>query len=154
MPDLPPLLRDQRKIDAEQLNLLSIFHFVLAGLSLVGIGFVGLHYAMMHLVFEDSGMLKPAKGGPSPELFFAFFKIFYAFAGSMIVSFGVVNLISGLCMRKRQGRVFSMIVAGLDCLGFPFGTMLGVFTLIVLGRDSVRELYDAAAASAPPLRAD
>ncbi|PYV42168.1 MAG: hypothetical protein DMG06_14865 [Acidobacteria bacterium] len=31
MTELPPLLRDQRRIDAEHLKLLSIFHFVLSG---------------------------------------------------------------------------------------------------------------------------
>jgi hypothetical protein len=31
MSELPPLPRDQRKIDADHLNLLAIFHFVGAG---------------------------------------------------------------------------------------------------------------------------
>ena len=36
-----------------------------------------------------------------------------------------------------------MIVAGLNCVHIPLGTVLGVFTLVVLMRDSVRESYDA-----------
>jgi hypothetical protein len=37
---LPPLPRDQRKIDADHLNLLAIFHFVGAGLAVLGILFL------------------------------------------------------------------------------------------------------------------
>lgn len=35
-----------------------------------------------------------------------------------------------------------MVVAGISLIGFPFSTLLGIFTLIVLLRDSVRELFD------------
>lgn len=41
--------------------------------------------------------------------------------------------------RKRA----TLIVSGLNCLQIPFGTVLGVFTLVVLLRDSVREAYEA-----------
>ena len=37
MIELPPLPRDQRKIDADHLNLLAIFHFVGAGLALLAV---------------------------------------------------------------------------------------------------------------------
>ena len=32
-------------------------------------------------------------------------------------------------------------MAGLECILMPFGTVLGVFTLIVLMRDSVKALF-------------
>jgi hypothetical protein len=37
--------------------------------------------------------------------------------------------------------MFSLVVTGITCLSFPFGTALGVFTIIVLTRGSVRQLY-------------
>ena len=33
------------------------------------------------------------------------------------------------------------MVAGIDCIQIPFDTALGVLTIIVLIRDSVRETY-------------
>ena len=39
--------------------------------------------------------------------------------------------------------MFSLVVAGLNCMGFPFATVLGVFTFLVLLRESVVELYEA-----------
>jgi hypothetical protein len=42
---------------------------------------------------------------------------------------------------QRRYRMFSMLIAGLNCLQVPLGTVLGVFTLLVLSRESVQELY-------------
>lgn len=147
----PALMRDQRKVDAEHLKLLAVFHFVLAGLSLVGIAFLCLHWFLMHTVFTNPEMMKNAKGGPPPKEFFMIFRWFYFFMGTFIVAGGLGNLISGFCLLKRRGKIFSFVVAGLNCLGFPFGTTLGVFTFIVLLRDSVGELYvPNSPATAPP----
>ena len=49
--------------------------------------------------------------------------------------------LSARFLRGRRHRTFSLIVAGINCLGIPLGTILGVFTLIVLLRPSVRTLY-------------
>ncbi|MEI7908389.1 MAG: hypothetical protein WCK77_02005 [Verrucomicrobiota bacterium] len=143
MNELPPIVRDPRKTDIDQLRLLAIFHFVIAGLAIVGLGFLGLHYVIMHTVMTNPEMWKNQKGGgPPPEQFFAIFKWLYVVLGSLMVVGGVGNLLSGLFLRKQVNRVFSLIVAGIDCVQFPFGTALGVFTFIVLLRDSVREIYE------------
>lgn len=142
MNQLPPLMRDQRQVDAEHLRLLAIFHFLFAGLALAGLGFLALHYTFMHSIMDDPEMWKNAKGGPPPAEFFGIFKWFYVIFGTAIVAGGGLNLLSGIFIRKRINRTFSIIVAALDCLQIPFGTMLGVFALVVLLRDSVREAYD------------
>ena len=33
-------------------------------------------------------------------------------------------------------------MAGIECIFMPFGTVLGVFTIIVLMRPSMKELFD------------
>ena len=40
-------------------------------------------------------------------------------------------------------------MAGLECIFMPFGTVLGVFTIIVLMRDTVKELFGRAVALLP-----
>ena len=142
MTELPPLLRDQRKIDADHLQLLAIFHFVVAGLAVIGLGFIFLHYAFMQAILNNPEMWKNQKGdGPPPAQFFAIFKWFYFIFGAFLSAGGIGNLLSGLFIRKKKGRIFSLIMAGINCVQFPFGTALGVFTFIVLTRDSVRESY-------------
>jgi hypothetical protein len=141
MSALPPIPRDQRKIDADHLKLLSIFHFVGAGLAVLAMLFLLVHYAIMHTVMTNPKMWEHQKNGPPPE-FFAMFKWFYLIFGVWLVGSFILNLISGFCIRARKGRTFSLVVAGINCLHFPLGTVLGVFTIIVLIRDSVRELYE------------
>jgi hypothetical protein len=141
MSELPPLPRDQRKIDTDHLSLLSIFHFVGAGMALLGILF--LHYAMFHAILDNPKMWENPKGVPPPAELFAVFKWFYLIIGAWFVASGVLNVVSGVCLRVRKRRTFSMIVAGLNCVHVPLGTVLGVLTLVVLMRDSVRESYEA-----------
>jgi hypothetical protein len=143
MSELPPLPRDQRKIDANHLNLLSIFHFVGAGLALLGLLFLLVHYTIMHAVFTNPQFWQNQKQGPPPPEIFAAFKWFYLFFGAWFLASGVLNVISGLCLRARKYRAFSLVVACVNCLHIPLGTVLGVFTIVVLVRDSVRELYEA-----------
>ncbi len=148
MNELPPLMRDQRKTDADHLRLLAIFHFIFAGLGLLALGFLFLHYSLLHHFIGNPELWKnPRGGGPPPVEFFAMFKWIYLFFGLLIITGGLLNIISGVCISRRQLRTLSLVVGGLNCLQIPFGTVLGVFTLVVLLRDSVRETY---AAPAPP----
>ena len=134
---------EPNKKDIEHLRQLSIFHFVGAGLSLAALVFLGLHFTIMNAVFSNPDLFKGAQGGPPPAQFFAMLKIFYAVGATWFVISGLINLMSAVYLRKRRNRTFSMVVAGFNCLYMPLGTVLGVFTFIVLGRDSVAALYEA-----------
>jgi len=143
MTELPPIPRDQRKIDASHLQLLSIFHFVGAGLAVIGLLFLLAHYAMFHVIFANPKIWENQKQALPPAEFFAMLKWFYLIFGVWFLASGVLNLISGLFIRARKHRTFSLVVAGINCLHIPLGTVLGVFTIIVLIRDSVQETYEA-----------
>ena len=139
----PPLMRDQRKVDADHLRLLAIFHFVSAGFAVIGMLFLLAHYSLVRFFFDNPKLWEGQKGGPPPAEFFAVFKWFYVvFAVWLVVSL-VLNLLSGCCLRAKKCRTFSLIVAGVNCIHIPLGTVLGIFTIIVLTRDSVREVYEA-----------
>lgn len=128
--------------DADHLRILAVFHYVFAGLALLGIGFLALHYLIMRTVMSPE-VLAQSRNPPPPE-FLNLFVWFYAFFAAMMVIGGVLNLLVANNLRKRRSRMFCMVVAGLNCLQFPFGTVLGVFTLVTLSRDSVRIMFDGA----------
>lgn len=154
MTSLPPLMRDPRSIDLRHLKLLAIFHFVLTGFALLGIGFLLVHFLVMNFFFTNPEIFEDAQGGPSQEEmtgFFNIFRWFYLVMGILILVGGAANLISGFCLLRRKARIFSMVVAGLNCFMAPFGTLLGVVSIIVLVRDSVRNLYRIDASAPPPL---
>lgn len=147
----PPLPPGQRKTDLEQVDLLSIFYFVLGGLSIVGLGFLVLHYFVMAALLDNPEIWKDAKGGPPPRQILVIFQWFYGIFGVLWVVSGALNIACGFCLRARKARVFCLIVAALELLSVPLGTVLGIFTIIVLSRASVRELF-APPRSAPPAR--
>jgi hypothetical protein len=136
---------EERRRDAEHLRLLAIFHFVVAGLATLFIGFLVLHFSMFYFVFANPEMWKGQKNPPPAEMFemFHVFIWFYAAMGLMLAAGAVGNLCSGLFLRKQTHRTFSLVVAGLDCTLIPWGTVLGVFTIVILSRDSVRAWYEA-----------
>lgn len=141
---LPPIMRDQRRIDADHLNLLAIFHFIAAGFACFGLLFLFGHYMLFHTIMTNPRMWNPppGKSGPDPAQFFAVFRWFYVVFSVWFLASGALNLISGFCLRARKARTFSIVVACINCIYMPLGTALGVFTIVVLVRDSVRELYE------------
>jgi hypothetical protein len=44
---------------------------------------------------------------------------------------------------------FAFVVSCVECLFFPFGTILGVFPIIVLSRESAKALFSAETAQVP-----
>jgi hypothetical protein len=135
--------------DAQQLKLIEIFHYVMSGLSVLGLLFLFMHYMIFYTVLNNPQVVEQMRRqaeaqkqtAVDPAVFFGAFKWFYLFFGLVIVLFLVLNLISGLCLRARKLRTFSIVVGGINCLFFPFGTALGVFTLIILLRPTMPALY-------------
>ena len=135
-PPLPPAWGPQ---DEGHLNLLSVFYYVFGGLGVLGGCFMVAHWWLMNAL--TTGRLGHASSPPPPELM-AFLQVFYVIAGCFILAGTALNIVAAVFLRQRRHRVFTMIVAGLNCLQFPLGTALGVFTFVVLMRESVREGYE------------
>jgi len=124
--------------DAEHLQILSIFHHVLALL----VGLLSL-LPSLHLVFGIvmiSGEI--TDGEPIGELVGWFVAVLAGLAMLAGMTFAVCLVIAGRSLMRRRRYTFCLIVAGLSCVLMPFGTVLGVFTILVLVRPSVRELFE------------
>jgi hypothetical protein len=129
--------------DCDHLKLLTIFHYIVGGLTIAMASFFIIHFAMALMMYANPDMLPKQPQGPQPPQ--ALWLVFACFAGGMILlgwTFGILTIVSGRMMAKRRARTFSFIIAGLNCFCFPYGTALGVCTILVLSRDSVRQLYD------------
>ena len=131
----------QQRRDRKHVKLLAIFHFVFGGLALGGIAFLFVHYSIMHTVFSNPDMWKSQQQAMPPKEFLDAFVWFYLFMGVLLLTGLALNVLSGLFLLQKRNRLFSVIIGGLNCLQIPFGTALGVFTILVLSRDSVRQLY-------------
>ena len=130
--------------DLDHLKLLRIFHYIVGGLTIAFSSLFIFHIGFAVMLYLHPELLpKPPGGQPLPpprEMW-----LLLAIMASVFVvigwTFGVLTIVSGRMMAQLRHRVFSVIVAGLNCLLFPFGTALGVCTLLVLCRDSVRRRY-------------
>ena len=128
--------------DEEHLKLLSIFHYVVGGLS----GLFSL-FPIFHLVFGLFLIFVPeefvGKGDPSPVFFGWMFVIFAAVFISIGLIFAAFIIAAGRFLAKRRHYMFCLVMGGVECIFIPFGTVLGVFTIILLVREPVKQLFSA-----------
>jgi ABC-type Fe3+ transport system permease subunit len=128
--------------DLEHLKLLALFHYILAGITALFSCFPIFHIVIGILIATGSMGETKSQNGPSPQ---AFGVIFAAF-GCAVVAAGwtlaTLMFAGGRNIAKRRRHTFCLVVAGLSCLMMPLGTVLGVFTLVVLMRPQVKALFD------------
>jgi len=128
------------------LSTLSILHYVYGGLiCLIGAAVLVLLLSLGNL-FQSDWFLRNAEEAP-PAIVGALMSVIGWSVFVFLEAKGIANIISGTLLAKARGRVFSQIVAGLDCLNIPFGIALGIFTFIELNKDDVKQLYAAQGAS-------
>ena len=137
----------QAVVDEEHLKILSVCYFASAALSaflsLFGLMYAGMGAAVGQLIKSSPELAGNASNAPPPELFGWIFGAFGVAFFLLSITLAGLKLGVGLCIRNRKGRVFCMVVGALECLGVPYGTLLGIFTFIVLGRESVERLFEA-----------
>ena len=125
--------------DEKHLNLLSIFHYVVGGIGIL-FGF----FPIFHLIIGVS-MLTGNLGGSENEVPPIIFKLMFILIPIIFMlcawSFSICLIIAGRYLKRRKKYTFCLVMAGISCMFAPFGTVLGVFTIIVLMRPSVKELF-------------
>jgi hypothetical protein len=125
--------------DEEHLNLLSIFHYIVGGLTMLISCIFLVHVGMG--VAMTTGAFGHGRDAPPREVGW----IFIAMGSAVILAgwtIGILMIVGGRRLKQRRSRVFCLVVAGISCIIQPFGTILGVFTIVVLMRPSVISLFD------------
>jgi hypothetical protein len=143
--------------DREHLSALSIGHFILAGVALLGgVPTLLIGVSGSKLMDEFGSDLSMAMGqipgqsgvdpfGGSPD---AMLQDLNTLIISVVVSMVLLAVVSaihlavvGVQIRNRRWWTFCYLTGWGECLMFPFGTVLGIFTIIVLSRPSVKRLF-------------
>jgi hypothetical protein len=121
--------------DLQHLKLLSIFHYVIAGFAAL--------FALFPVIHLGMGILMVMGGFDEPAL---------ALVGWFSILFSTAWIAAGLCLAgcavaagrflaQRRRYFFCLMVAALECMLMPMGTVLGIFTILVLIRPSVKALF-------------
>jgi tryptophan-rich sensory protein len=94
---------------------------------------------IMSVVFNESA--RQQRQSPPPAFGWIFgiigLTLFLLMVGVAILKFRAAQ-----CIKHRRSRTFCMVTAAISCLEFPYGIVLGVFTFLVLGRSSIKDLFE------------
>lgn len=137
-----PTAVDPHAQDVAHLDLLGLFHYVVAGITALMSLFPVIHLVIgLAIVTGQLPDMHARPGQPDPAWFGW---LFVGIAAVMILTglaFSVLLAYAGRCLQRRRRYTFCLVMAAISCAFMPFGTVLGVFTLIVLSRPTVKPLF-------------
>jgi hypothetical protein len=174
--------------DAEHLNLLSIFYYIMGALSLIGatilvvviivqaVAYMSMKSSTDKLFSDLSSQMRaasptlgpsspmpgysPPQGGPVPQMpgpmpdpmpfnptsFMTATTITYAITGGLMgllmIALGICQIMAGRKLKECKSKTFCQVIAGITCLHFPTGTVLGILTFVVMNRPSVMTMFE------------
>ncbi len=131
--------------DSEHLKLLAIFHYVVAGMTALFACIPFIHF-FMGLALTTGAFPDTDPEAQTVGIFIMVFAGLFIVAGWTLAA---LIAFAGRSLQQRTRYLYCLVMAGIECIFMPFGTVLGVFTIIVLMRDSVKELFGRPAAPLP-----
>lgn len=120
--------------------MLSIFHYVVAGLVALFSLFPLIHLALGIAIL--TGSFEPSRGTPPPPEFLGWLLVVMPIGFILLgLTLAVCIAVAGRKLSRRTGHLYCLVIAGIECTFMPFGTALGIFTILVLLRPSVKLLF-------------
>jgi hypothetical protein len=129
--------------DIRYLNLLAIFHLIVAGIVgffscapllnlFIGIPTLeGVPYALEQGEFLSQQILAP--------ILYILLPVGMTVIGWM---FAIAIGLNGYYIKNRKWLAYCLVMGGVETIFMPFGTVLGVFTIILLTKKSIKNLFD------------
>jgi hypothetical protein len=135
--------------DVQQLRYLTIGHYIYAAIVALFACFPLIHFSI-GLMF----LLKPPATQGVEAFPAQFFGLTFALIGGAAVlcgwAFAALIFVAGRSLAARKRHTFCVVVAALCCALFPLGTVLGVFTILVLTRPTVKAMFQQQVALETP----
>lgn len=138
-----PRIGEPRTELEEQFRLLSIGYYVMAGL-------MGLFSLIpgIHITIGTLALLGKFDVASSDDDFpSALFGGIFVGVGSLLMLTGFILTalvaVTGRKLRQFRSRTYCLVIAAVLCAIFPMGTVLGVFTLIILSKPEAKTLFSS-----------
>ena len=128
--------------DHEHLKVLSILNYVMAALRAVGGIFPLIYIAIGFFMVANPEALQGNQGQTPPPPWLGW--VLIGIGGCLtvfLVGLAVATFLNGRYLAQRRHYVFCFVVSCLQCLQMPLGTALGVCTILVLLRESVKQQF-------------
>lgn len=154
----PPSPDIERQVIAlDRLRLLSLGYYISGVIGAAFVSFLLLHFFLfLGFSFIPESQWNASTASPSPAQHasasampvpsaspFAktnqgppaiMFRLFAAVIGVIIIggwTLGALTTYAGHCIKKRKHKVFIYVMAAVNCIWIPYGTLLGIATIIL-----------------------
>lgn len=143
---IPPQPASVYEQDQGHLKVLSVCYYVMSGISVCMALFFGLYIVMGGVMLSAShtSTAGSRQDAEMMQVMGGMFLVFGAVAVLFILATAVLEFLVARRIVERRSRMLCMVVAALNCLNMPLGTVLGVFTFVVLCRPQVAASFDRA----------
>ncbi len=134
----------QTIVDNEHINLLSLFQLISGIFTLAWSVFMVLYFGFIIFIINLGGKFDAAKNQIDSEFPFQFMGIIiivWIICLLIAIALGIAKIFSSKFLKQRKNRTFSIVISCIECFSFPYGTLLGVLSIIVLNRDNVKNVY-------------
>ncbi len=131
------------------LRILGVFHYVFGG-------FVAL-FSMIPLLYMGMGLLislspalfeSPKGVSEAPPMILGLVFSGIGLVGVLVIAtVAVLMFVAGRNIHRTRNLNLCTVAAALACFFMPFGTILGVLTLVELNKREVRDLFEQAKAA-------
>jgi hypothetical protein len=144
-------------IGAALVSFFLIHFFLFLGLSFIPASqwntpppsFGNTHYASPAPFPGTSQTSNDAQGPPA-----AVFRIVAGVVGFIILcgwTLGALTIYAGRCIKKRRHKVFIYVMAGINCIWIPYGTVLGIATILLFQWPEVQAQFEISPSDAADL---
>jgi hypothetical protein len=135
--------------DQDHLKLLSIFHYVVGGIAVLFACFPLIHVTLGLMMVFSPESFDPKSHEPPPAALGWIFVAIGGFLSLLGWAYAILIIFGGRFLAQRKHYTACIVIGALACLFMPFGTILGVFTLIVLMKPQVKLLFEPSGPPAP-----
>ncbi|MBN2001766.1 MAG: hypothetical protein JXA21_00305 [Anaerolineae bacterium] len=125
------------------LNMISIAYYVVAAIAGLFACFPLIHF-VIGLLMLTGGLTSEIGSEAAPIVLMG--GIFTGFAGIVILlgwAFAIAIFFTGRSIAKRRRHTFCVVMSAIACMFVPFGTVLGVLSLILLLSPEVQAAFTA-----------
>lgn len=126
----------------DHLQLLAIFHYVVAGMAALASLFPTIHLlvgiGLLTVGLTDPKVLLPM------QIIGGFFILFASCWISCGLVFAACLALAGRSLQRRRNYNYCLVMAGTACMLVPFGTILGVLTILVLMKEGTKAQFPPA----------
>ena len=135
----------QTIIDNEHINLLSLFHLISGILTLGWSALMAVYFGFITFIINIGGKFDAAEktlDSEFPIQFMGIIIIFWIVCLLFAIALGIAKIYSSKFLKQRKNRTFCIVISCIECFSIPYGALLGVLSIIVLNRSSVKDIYN------------